>query len=774
MIRRTARLLFLAWLLACGAQAGMPVPPLEEGYPADYLLGDSANIIWLNSRTEEVRDFTEGKQLRWHYHYRHWNTATGRWRDLPTPDDLDAKLAVEIGADVVMVGTRWAGLPGKAPASRSVAWSLSDGGFIEGQFTVPSPDKLVALADGSVLLVGGRTEDGKTRTNAVERVRRDGKELRVDRLPDIPGPIRHSYAVVALADGRALVLGGTEWSYTGCGGCLAETYLLDPRGKTWSAGPRMREARADATATRLPDGSILVAGGWAPGHDWNEEASRTTERWRPGEAEFVAGPPLPVPVATHRVKWLAGSEGRELLLASGYALAWKDNDSVLVFDVARDEWRTAGEHCRADGKGGFPGFGSFLHEGAPWFWCDFWDGMKKGKFAQLRLPSKVVPVLAGEEGKSLRRGGAAFATGEEGLLAAGGSVVDAATSSAVDLFSGAPAQQSLAPLNRLRIGAQAFALPIGGFLVVGGVAGGWHDGRSARANDLPAEWLAGGAAIGSARWQEIQHWRWAGACYGQSIDGNLIALSNDGRSMDRVALATGPDNRLSVQVTALPALARQLSQPDNGGDASNIVVRGLQDGRIVVAGGKMCPSSVAVLDVAAADASALDRYVELGVPETARRYQLFDPATRTWRVSAPAQGTGGAAAILDSGQVVMVTPSKIVGEQKADGTWPRSDGLLEISDADGGAWQQLSPPPLVPLDEHARPFVIQGELLLTGVGEVNTGGGASLLQWFDTAAKHWVTLWQAPANSNWRDHQGRVVVRKLGNGKLLAIPVEGL
>jgi len=188
----------------------------------------------------------------------------------------------------------------------------------------------------------------------------------------------------------------------------------------------------------------------------------------------------------------------------------------------------------------------------------------------------------------------------------------------------------------------------------------------------------------------------------------------------------------------------------------------------------MCPSSVAVLDVAAADASALDRYVELGVPETARRYQLFDPATRTWRVSAPAQGTGGAAAILDSGQVVMVTPSKIVGEQKADGTWPRSDGLLEISDADGGAWQQLSPPPLVPLDEHARPFVIQGELLLTGVGEVNTGGGASLLQWFDTAAKHWVTLWQAPANSNWRDHQGRVVVRKLGNGKLLAIPVEGL
>lgn len=79
------------------------------------------------------------------------------------------------------------------------------------------------------------------------------------------------------------------------------------------------------------------------------------------------------------------------------------------------------------------------------------------------------------------------------------------------------------------------------------------------------------------------------------------------------------------------------------------------------------------------------------------------------------------------------------------------------------------------LDEHARPFVIQGELLLTGAAaKADTGGGPSLLQWYDSGNRRWVTLWEAPANTNWREHLGRVIVRELANGKRLVIPVEGM
>ncbi len=48
-----------------------------------------------------------------------------------------------------------------------------------------------------------------------------------------------------------------------------------------------------------------------------------------------------------------------------------------------------------------------------------------------------------------------------------------------------------------------------------------------------------------------------------------------------------------------------------------------------------------------------------------------------------------------------------------------------------------------------------------------------MVQWFNTADRRWVTLWEAPER-DWRDHLGRIIFRDLPGGKRVVLPVAGL
>jgi hypothetical protein len=71
------------------------------------------------------------------------------------------------------------------------------------------------------------------------------------------------HTATLLADGRVMVAGG-EWHHCN-GGCgertLASTEIYDARTNAWSAGPPLVTPHSFHTATLLPDGSLLVAGG---------------------------------------------------------------------------------------------------------------------------------------------------------------------------------------------------------------------------------------------------------------------------------------------------------------------------------------------------------------------------------------------------------------------------------------------------------------------------------------------------------------------------------
>jgi hypothetical protein len=74
---------------------------------------------------------------------------------------------------------------------------------------------------------------------------------------------RSSHTQTALLDGRVLITGG----YTGASGTSQGTptthvELFDPQTGLMSAGPSMTAARAEHRAVRLPDGRVVVAGGF--------------------------------------------------------------------------------------------------------------------------------------------------------------------------------------------------------------------------------------------------------------------------------------------------------------------------------------------------------------------------------------------------------------------------------------------------------------------------------------------------------------------------------
>jgi N-acetylneuraminic acid mutarotase len=114
------------------------------------------------------------------------------------------------------------------------------------------------LRDGQVLVAGGVVND-----------RLDGMVSDLAELYD-PGTaswsatkpmtdVRWGHSATLLADGKVLVAG----SYVHGGDPLPSVELYDPTSGRWTAAERMHKGRGGHTATLLPDGRVLVAGGGA-------------------------------------------------------------------------------------------------------------------------------------------------------------------------------------------------------------------------------------------------------------------------------------------------------------------------------------------------------------------------------------------------------------------------------------------------------------------------------------------------------------------------------
>ncbi|AVA34317.1 N-acetylneuraminic acid mutarotase [Cupriavidus metallidurans] len=112
------------------------------------------------------------------------------------------------------------------------------------------------LSDGRVLVAGGFGTGGGNALSSAELFDpAAGSWSQTGSL----GQQRDSHTATLLLDGRVLVAGGEGQG--GSTGALASTELYDPATGTWSPTGNLGQARKQHTATLLPNGRVLVAGG---------------------------------------------------------------------------------------------------------------------------------------------------------------------------------------------------------------------------------------------------------------------------------------------------------------------------------------------------------------------------------------------------------------------------------------------------------------------------------------------------------------------------------
>jgi hypothetical protein len=742
----------------------------------------TGELSWLGSRSVDPAP-KNSPYGRWYWELviARWNPASGRITQTP----LEPGISGFVYSQLALPSGLLAVTPSRTQAGEE-RWRFlfipNDGSPAITQET----NEAIDLFQTGLLKLGNDAAALVTRTKVLRHIKvfivqRVKNKLEITAMPVLPIAYRSDFASAVAGKDQVMILGGSDGNYRGCSPCRAETHVLDLKTKTWSDGPPMLEARSELAASTLPDGSVLVTGGWTKAADWGSGASRTAERWNPATNQFEALPPMPTGTARHKHIWWDAPWGRTLLVVQGIAGA------AHSLDISNWSWRTVAEWYQGSEEGGC-GFYPFVAGGNAYAWLvnraeGFYSSKSclEQKYASLSLlrppmgalPSSEVPP----EGLLISyRNGSAFlpAMGEAPALVIGGSRHGGRNayviSSAVESIGRDGRIATLPSLLTARKYARAFRAA-GGVLVVGGSGPDSPYGGERHPKPLKAEWLA---PAGSTpwQWQEISGTGpSASAAVTQLRDGSLLVLDHSG-DLRQLKLVSH-NGKPTFESIAWPSLNRERRHGSDDGEAMRI--QELEDGRILVAGGTVRSERIALYSPQALKPGQPDDYVGIGDFLPWRRYEIFDPARRRWINSAPAGAAGGRAIILSNGSVI-----KVSSAQKGAEGLGQQRFVLEASTPAGTAWGPLtSAGSRLKIDNKFSLFTIEDELFANGeVDELSTGGGPSGVEWLNPATGTWELLWQAVQKDNWRGHQGRILRRTLvgadGKSKTVLIPVGGL
>jgi hypothetical protein len=148
---------------------------------------------------------------------------------------------------------------------------------------------------------------------------------------------RYSHTATALPNGQVLVSGGYGYYYY-YSGPLASTELYDSATGTWSATGSMASARYQHTATLLSDGKVLVVGGY---NDYGPVA--TAELYDPATGTWSAAGSMASARYHHTATLL--SDGK-VIVAGGYNYNGPQATAEL-YDPATGTWSATGSMASA-------------------------------------------------------------------------------------------------------------------------------------------------------------------------------------------------------------------------------------------------------------------------------------------------------------------------------------------------------------------------------------------------------------------------------------------
>ena len=186
------------------------------------------------------------------------------------------------------------------------------------------------LPNGKVLLAGGQTDSSIPTTNSAELY--DPATGTWTTTGNLVKP-RVGHTATLLPNGKVLVAGGG----TLYGPAMNSAELYDPATGTWTATGSLAGGRSGHTATLLPSGKVLVVGGVTTEPSYREIA--TAELYDPASGVWTATGSLTAERSGHTATLLPG--GKVLVAGGGNGSSgWLSR--VELFDPASGTWAPAG------------------------------------------------------------------------------------------------------------------------------------------------------------------------------------------------------------------------------------------------------------------------------------------------------------------------------------------------------------------------------------------------------------------------------------------------
>ncbi len=193
---------------------------------------------------------------------------------------------------------------------------------------------VTVLKDGRVLVAGGYegASNGTPLATAEIYKPKSGRFVETGSM-DTP---RRNATATRLKDGTVLIAGGYN------GKAVNSPELFNPQSGTFSPAAPMSSPRRYPTATLLPGGSVLMAGGFATA---NGDPLRSSERfvpstlsWPKGTGEFVEAGSMHAARGRHTA---TKASPNTILIAGGYD-GVKPLASAETYDISRQTFKKAG------------------------------------------------------------------------------------------------------------------------------------------------------------------------------------------------------------------------------------------------------------------------------------------------------------------------------------------------------------------------------------------------------------------------------------------------
>jgi len=196
--------------------------------------------------------------------------------------------------------------------------------------------RAVLLSNGTVLTMGGCINNdcqGGTTRSAEIYSPSTGKWA-------VTGPMvkaRAEFVALLLSNGKVLVAGGcTSYDVNGCLAVTTAAELYNPATKTWSSTGVLRAARMAMTATVLPNGKALIAGGQTAASD----ALGSSELYNPATGTFALTGRLITPRSDHSATLLKNGK---VLMAGGENVNGISIASAELYNPATGTYAATGK-----------------------------------------------------------------------------------------------------------------------------------------------------------------------------------------------------------------------------------------------------------------------------------------------------------------------------------------------------------------------------------------------------------------------------------------------